>query len=82
MIKFQDDKLQKIFNQEHDEDRGLDKVGKILFGKYKILSFPNDWRDKYIDYMKIRKIEFYEFLENESFGFIISGKLRPDLWKI
>lgn len=43
---------------------------------------PKDWRKRYRDYMKKRKIPYLERRSGKTLWFLISKKYRPHRWKL
>lgn len=56
-------------------------VNKITIND-KLLSCPEDWLDKYRNYMNKHKVPYEEVIDGKEICFIIPSKYRPHAWRI
>jgi hypothetical protein len=53
-----------------------------VFPSWQVLTCPNDWVERYRDFMINRGIPFKEELSDGEFWFLIPRKYRPHAWKL
>src|SRR5260221_11402961 len=64
------------------ENRIISKVRGSIFSKWQIISCPNEWANRYKQYMLARDVPFTEELIDNQLCFLIPRSYRPHSWKL
>jgi hypothetical protein len=75
----------KVHYHSADEDRFEDVLAQVradVFPDWQVLSFPQDWADRYRAALAERAVSYEEELNNGAVEFLLSGHHRPHAWKI
>jgi hypothetical protein len=68
--------------QEVVENDLIGSVRSKVFRPWQVLTFPNDWSRRYLEYMRRRCIPFREELSNGELWLLLPRKYRPQTWKL
>ena len=68
--------------QEVVENVLICSVRNKVFRPWQILTFPNDWTRRYLEYIRRRGIPFREELSNGELWLLLPRKYRPHSWKL
>lgn len=68
-------------DEESIESELISPIRDELFASWQIATCPEDWIERYRDYMNRNEIPFVEEVINGEVWFLLPRKFRPHLWK-
>jgi hypothetical protein len=71
-----------IADEESVENDLIGAIRARVFPSWQVLSCPEDWADRYRDYMRQNAIPFTEEEDDGQSFFLLPRKYRPHLWKM
>jgi hypothetical protein len=79
------DKIGVIHYSVNDQEAVDDLICSVrnkVFEPWQILTFPNDWTKRYLEYMDRRGIPFREELSDGELWLLLPRNYRPHSWKL
>jgi hypothetical protein len=71
-----------VDDQEVVENELICEVRDKVFKPWQILTFPNGWTERYLEYMARRGIPFREELSDGELWLLLPKRYRPHSWKL